>query len=252
MGRGCHERRFRVYRGREKQDKSRLPLLLTHYYSEVYREDGTVQDFHYHHNSCTIKTYANLKYMNQVRFRDQFLMIRDGDGKGRGGAEAAALPLLQRAGKKDADRLPPVTEKNVLVLRYYSFEITSSIQRSWKSLESWSRRRSLSDSVRKMERIPSQAGIRKETSGGDGKGLRFAGGYEGIWREFKIHMRGHNVFDIFYGKYKKQETRAVKPAILSWLTGRSLQTYWTLLTGSCILTAGKNAWMKVAFQEKFI
>lgn len=24
--------------------------------------------------------------------------------------------------------------------------------------------------------------------------------------EFKIHMRGHNVFDIFYGKYKKQET----------------------------------------------
>lgn len=33
-------------------------------------------------NSCTnIKTYANLKYMNQVYIRDQFLMIRDGDGK---------------------------------------------------------------------------------------------------------------------------------------------------------------------------
>ncbi len=49
-------------------------------------------------NSCTnIKTYANLKYINQLYIRDQFLMIRDGDGKDPSGAEAPALPVLRRA-----------------------------------------------------------------------------------------------------------------------------------------------------------
>ena len=33
-------------------------------------------------NSCTnIKTYANLKYINKLYLKDQFLMIRDSDGK---------------------------------------------------------------------------------------------------------------------------------------------------------------------------
>ena len=107
-----------------KQDKSRLPLLLRNYYSEVYREDGTLSRISIiTTNSCTnIKTYANLKYMNQVRFRDQFLMIRDGDGKDREELKRQLCRYYSEQGKKDADRLPPVTEKNVLVLRYYSFE----------------------------------------------------------------------------------------------------------------------------------
>ena len=33
-------------------------------------------------NSCTnIKTYANLKYINTLYLKDQFMMIRDSDGK---------------------------------------------------------------------------------------------------------------------------------------------------------------------------
>ena len=66
-----------------KQDKSRLPLLLEKYYSEIYDEEGNLYRISIiTTNSCTnIKTYANLKYMNQVYLRDQFLMIRDGDGK---------------------------------------------------------------------------------------------------------------------------------------------------------------------------
>lgn len=49
-------------------------------------------------NSCTnIKTYANLKYMNQVYIRDQFLMIRDGDGKIQR-IEKTALQVLRGAG----------------------------------------------------------------------------------------------------------------------------------------------------------
>ena len=31
--------------------------------------------------------------------------------------------------------------------------------------------------------------------------------------EFKIHMRGHNVYDIFYGRYKKEETALLKKYI---------------------------------------
>ena len=31
--------------------------------------------------------------------------------------------------------------------------------------------------------------------------------------EFKIHMRGHNVYDIFYGPYKKEETELLKAYI---------------------------------------
>ena len=51
-----------------KQDKSRLPLLLERYYSEVYDEKGELLRISIiTTNSCTnIKTYANLKYMNQV------------------------------------------------------------------------------------------------------------------------------------------------------------------------------------------
>ena len=66
-----------------KQDKSRLPLLLRRYYSEIYQKDGTLSRVSIiSTNSCTnIRTYANLKYMNQVYIKDQFLMIRDGDGK---------------------------------------------------------------------------------------------------------------------------------------------------------------------------
>ena len=66
-----------------KQDESRLPLLLRKYYSETYDEDGQLRRVAIiATNSCTnIKTYANLKYINKIYIKDQFLMIRDGDAK---------------------------------------------------------------------------------------------------------------------------------------------------------------------------
>ena len=83
-----------------KQDKSRLPLLLRNYYSEVYREDGTLSRISIiTTNSCTnIKTYANLKYIDQIGSGP----ISDDTGrgwKGQGGAEAAALPLFITASR---------------------------------------------------------------------------------------------------------------------------------------------------------
>ena len=91
-----------------RQDKSRLPLLLKKYYSEVYKEDGSLSRVSIiTTNSCTnIKTYANLKYMNQVHFKDQFLMIRDGDGKDRGELKRQLCRYYEEQGKRDVDHLP--------------------------------------------------------------------------------------------------------------------------------------------------
>ena len=73
-----------------KQDKSRLPLLLEKY--------------------------------NQVYLRDQFLMIRDGDGKDPEELASQLCRYYDERNQEDVDRLPEVTRRNVLILKYYSFE----------------------------------------------------------------------------------------------------------------------------------
>ena len=51
-----------------KQDKSRLPLLLRRFYSEMYDDNGKLSRVAIiTTNSCTnIKTYANLKYLSLI------------------------------------------------------------------------------------------------------------------------------------------------------------------------------------------
>ena len=101
-----------------KQDKSRLPLLLRRFYSEMYDENGRLSRVAIiTTNSCTnIKTYANLKYMNQIYIKDQFLMIRDGDGKDPDQLKRQLCHYYEEQGARDADRLPRVTPKNVLII----------------------------------------------------------------------------------------------------------------------------------------
>lgn len=85
-----------------KQDKSRLPLLLRHYYSEMYNAQGDLSRVAIiTTNSCTnIKTYANLKYMNQIYIKDHFLMIRDGDGKIQRNCAASFVSIMSSVTKK--------------------------------------------------------------------------------------------------------------------------------------------------------
>ena len=91
-------------------------------------------------NSCTnIKTYANLKYMNQIYLRDQFLMIRDGDGEDSQKLKSQLCKYYEDRNREDADKLPKVTDVKA-----------------------------------HME-------------------------------EIKIYLRGHNLYDIFYGRYREQE-----------------------------------------------
>ena len=102
-----------------KQDKSRLPLLIRKYYSETYDESGKLSRIAIiTTNSCTnIKTYANLKYMNQIYLRDQFLMIRDGDGKDRMELGRQLCRYYEQRNLEDVDTLPKVRPENVLIFK---------------------------------------------------------------------------------------------------------------------------------------
>ena len=192
-----------------KQDKNRLPLLLRRYYSEIYDLDGRLSRVAIiTTNSCTnIKTYANLKYINQIYLQDNFLMIRDGDGKDPLELKRQLCRYYDERNMADIDRLPRVTEKNVLILKYYSFEnyflnpevmaslgIIPSPDAFYEIfLEKWK------DYLSRMK-----SGLRlKEIIGGD---LETTADVRSHLEDIRIHMRGHNLFDIFYGKYKQQET----------------------------------------------
>ena len=192
-----------------KQDKSRLPLLLNKYYSELQDEKGNLSRISIiTTNSCTnIKTYANLKYMNQVYLRDQFLMIRDGDGKNPEELAGQLCKYYSERNAQDIDKLPRVKRENVLILKYYSFEnyflnpsimakvgVVESEDAFWKTLfEKWNQY---------LHRIKSG----KLFVEAIGKQIESIDDLKENFEEFKIYMRGHNLYDIFYGPFKEQET----------------------------------------------
>ena len=198
-----------------KQDKSRLPLLLKRYYSEVYDGEGKlVRISIITTNSCTnIKTYANLKYMNQVYLRDQFLMIRDGDGKDAGELAGELCSYYEQRSKEDGE-LPRVTRKNVLILKYYSFEnyflnpqvmarlgVVESPEAFYETLFAKWREylHRLSSGQRLMEVL--------------GRDFASPEDMRDHMEEIRIHLRGHNLYDIFYGPYKEREQELLEAYI---------------------------------------
>lgn len=199
-----------------RQDKSRLPLLLKKYYSETYDTDGKLSRIAIiTTNSCTnIKTYANLKYMNQVYLRDQFLMIRDGDGKDRDQLIRQLCKYYEEQGSADIDRLPRVRPENVLVLKYYSFEnyflnpkvmamlgVIESEERFYEILlEKWK------EYLHRMS-----GGIHLQQV--IGRDLETAEDIKKYMEEIKTYVRGHNLFDLFYGRYKDRETELLQQYI---------------------------------------
>ncbi len=192
-----------------KQDKSRLPILLRKYYSETTDEQGNLLRIAIiTTNSCTnIKTYANLKYMNQIYLRDQFLMIRDSDGKDPAVLGRQLCRYYEERSLEDMDKLPRVRPENVLILRYYSFEnyflnpavmaqlgVIPSEEAFYEIfLEKWREY---------LHRISSGRQLR-EILGRDFENVRDV---QEHMEEIKIYLRGHNLFDIYYGRYKEEET----------------------------------------------
>lgn len=199
-----------------KQDKSRLPLLLQKYYSEIFNEDGTFSRIAIiTTNSCTnIKTYANLKYINKLYFKDQFLMIRDSDGKDREELADQLCKYYEQRNLEDIDKLPRVTRKNVLVLKYYSFEnyflnpkimvqigVLTSEDEFWTILfEKWQQYLYKLKCGRHLTQVL-------------GHSLESVEDLKENFEAFKIYMRGHNLYDIFYGRFKEQEEEILKKYI---------------------------------------
>ena len=191
-----------------KQDKNRLPILLKRYYSEIYDKDGNLSRIAIiTTNSCTnIKTYANLKYMNQVYLKDQFLMIRDGDGKDRRKLISQLCNYYEEAGKRDVDHLPKVRPQNVLVLKYYSFEnyfFNPKIMAQLGVVES--ENAFYQTFYEKWQEYLSRLSSGQKLISVIGHDLTGPEDVKAHMEEIRIYMRGHNMFDCFYGRFKKEE-----------------------------------------------
>lgn len=188
-----------------KQDRSRLPLLLEKYYSEIYDEEGKLKRISIiQTNSCTnIKTYANLKYMNKVYLKDNFLMIRDSDGKNPKYLTRQLCSYYANKPEEEYGTLPRVTPKNVLVLKYYSFEnyfldpkvmarigVIKNEEEFYNIL--YSKYKDYLYKLASTKRMLRDIGVKINSK----KELK-----DNI-EKVKIYIRGHNLFDIFYGRYR--------------------------------------------------
>lgn len=196
-----------------KQDKSRLPLLLEKYYGELQGPDGRLSRVAIiTTNSCTnIKTYANLKYMNKIYLKDQFLMIRDGDGQDAKELAGQLCRYYEERNREDADKLPRVMPKNVLILKYYSFEnyflnpkimvqigILESEEAFYRILfEKWKEY---------LHRLSSGRHL-TQALGGE---IQSEEDLKNHMEEVKTYLRGHNLFDIFYGPYREREQELLR------------------------------------------
>ncbi len=196
-----------------KQDKSRLPLLLGKYYAETVDSQGNLSRIAIiTTNSCTnIKTYANLKYMNQIYLRDQFLMVRDGDGKDREALANQLCRYYEERNREDMDKLPEVRQENVLIRKYYSFEnyflnpkvmaqlgVVESEESFYEILlEKWKEYLHRLSSGRHLTEIL-------------GRELETLEDVKLHMEEIRIYLRGHNLFDIFYGRFRERETELLE------------------------------------------
>ena len=188
-----------------KQDRSRLPLLLTKYYSEVSLENGNLQRISIiSTNSCTnIKTYANLKFINQTFLKDKFLMIRDGDGKDPNRLKSDLCRYYEKRSEQDEYNLPRITPKNVLILKYYSFEnyflnpvIMAKIgvvpdEESFYTIL-YDKYNQYLYKLKSVQEMISKTGVN----------INSVEDIKNNLETIKIYVRGHNLFDIFYGQYR--------------------------------------------------
>lgn len=198
-----------------KQDSNRLPMLLEKYYSEIRDEDGNLKRITIvTTNSCTnIKTYANLKYINKLYLKDQFLMIRDSDGKNPRYLVKQLCSYYRARSNEDGagTALPNVTPKNILILKYYSFEnyfLEPSIMKKIGVIKSedefydilYKKYKDYLYRLPSMKRLIRKKNVRINNKEDIKKNMEM----------IKTYVRGHNLFDIFYGKYRSEQENILK------------------------------------------
>lgn len=195
-----------------KQDRNRLPLLLEKYYSEIYNQQGQLQRIAIiPTNSCTnIKTYANLKYINKLYLKDQFLMIRDGDGKDARYLKRQLTSYYKEREREDRNTIPRVTEKNVLILKYYSFENYFLEPKVMAQIGVINNEEEFFDILYKkykdyLYRLVSVKKMKERR----GIQIQSKEDLKKYFEEIKIYVRGHNLYDIFYGRYKGEKEQEI-------------------------------------------
>ena len=149
--------------------------------------------------------------MGQIYIKDQFLMIRDGDGKDPDMLKNQLCDYYREQDLQDIDHLPRITPKNVLILKYYSFEnyflnphimcklgILSTEEEFYEIfLEKWKEY---------LHRIKSGKQLQEVI----GKDIETVRDVKDHMEEIKIYMRGHNLFNIYYGRYREQENELLQ------------------------------------------
>ena len=141
-------------------------------------------------------------------------MIRDGDGKDPEVLASQLCRYYDERNLEDADKLPKVRRRNVLILKYYSFEnyfLNPEIMARLGIVES-------EDAFWEILFHKWQEYLHRLTSGRHlisvlGHDLTSIQDLKDHFEDFRIYMRGHNLYDIFYGKYKNQETELLKQYI---------------------------------------
>ena len=200
-----------------KQDSNRLPLLLNKYYSEIYNDDGTLQRVSIiTTNSCTnIKTYANLKYINKLYLKDQFLMIRDSDGKNPQTLVKQLCNYYYSRSQEDKGNIPRIQPRNVLVLKYYSFEnyfLNPAVMTKIGVIKSEEEFYNILLEKFKsyLHKLASVKHMREVT----GLNIKTKEDIKRNMETIKIYVRGHNLFDIFYGRYKGEKENEILSAYI--------------------------------------
>ncbi|WP_312092942.1 ATP-dependent nuclease [Aminipila sp.] len=195
-----------------KQDRNRLPLLLNKYYSEIYDKTGKLHRISIiTTNSCTnIKTYANLKYINQLYLKDQFVMIRDGDGKDKRELQEQLCHYYKLRESEDPGNLPKVLPKNVLVLKYYSFENYFLDPAVMSKIGVVASEEEFYDILFEkyqdyLHRLTSFKNLYEKT----GVVLQSKQDIKDNIELIRVYGRGHNLFDIFYGRYKDDKENEI-------------------------------------------
>ena len=138
-------------------------------------------------------------------------MIRDGDGKDPKKLAGQLCRYYDQRNLEDVDQLPKVTQRNVLILKYYSFEnyfLNPGIMAQLGIIESEEEFYEILFTKWKeyLYRLRSAKNLVEVL----GKDLESIQDIKEHMETFKIYMRGHNLYDIFYGRYRSQETELLR------------------------------------------
>jgi hypothetical protein len=142
-------------------------------------------------------------------------MIRDSDGKNPKYLVKQLCSYYAQREKEDVENLPRVTPRNVLVLKYYSFEnyfldpkvmtkigVVKSEEEFYNIL--WKKYRDYLYKLPSMKRMCRICNVR----------ISNKQDLKDNMENIRIFVRGHNLFDIFYGKYRNDaETEILRKYI---------------------------------------